>query len=116
MGGPVTRHRGVPVKNMERGDIAYDVHVRRVFLRTRLADRDDRNHMIAVARQLHPARPGALDLPAWRVGRTDQAAPKAGLGRSPSLRPAGAAARLAGPAASETTPTGRGSRSPAELL
>lgn len=57
------RDLGVPVRNLERSDIAYDVHIRRVFLRTRLAERDDRDHMIAVARQLHPARPGALDLP-----------------------------------------------------
>ena len=63
------RDLGVPVRNLERSDIAYDVHIRRVFLRARLADRDDRDHMIAVARQLHPARPGALDLPAWLIGR-----------------------------------------------
>ncbi len=42
---------------------------RRVFLRTRLADRDDRDHMIAVARQLYPARPGALDHPTWQIGK-----------------------------------------------
>jgi uncharacterized HhH-GPD family protein len=63
------RDLGVPVANLERSDIAYDIHLRRVFLRTRLADRDDRDHMIAVARALHPARPGALDLPSWRIGR-----------------------------------------------
>ena len=63
------RDLGVPVRNMERGDIAYDVHLRRVFLRTRLANRDDVDHMIAVARELHPQRPGALDLPAWLIGR-----------------------------------------------
>jgi uncharacterized HhH-GPD family protein len=63
------RDLGVPVRNLERSDIAYDVHIRRVFLRTRLAERDDRDHMIGVARQLHPARPGALDLPAWLIGR-----------------------------------------------
>lgn len=63
------RDLGVPVTNMERGDIAHDVHVRRVFLRTRIADRDDRDHMIAIARELHPERPGALDLPAWLIGR-----------------------------------------------
>ena len=54
---------------MERSDIAYDVHIRRVFLRARLADSDDRDHMIARARELHPQRPGALDLPAWLIGR-----------------------------------------------
>lgn len=63
------RDLGVPVKNMERGNIAYDVHLRRVFLRTRLADRDNVDHMITVARELHPQRPGALDLPAWLIGR-----------------------------------------------
>jgi uncharacterized HhH-GPD family protein len=63
------RDLGVPIKDMDRSDIAYDVHLRRVFLRTRLADRDDRDHMIAVARELHPARPGALDLPSWLIGR-----------------------------------------------
>ena len=63
------RDLGVPVRNLERSDVAYDIHLRRVFLRTRLADRDDRDHMIAVARELQPARPGALDLPAWLIGR-----------------------------------------------
>ncbi len=42
------RDLGVPVRNLERSDIAYDVHIRRVFL-ARLADRDERDHMIAVA-------------------------------------------------------------------
>jgi len=63
------RDLGVPVRNLERSDIAYDIHIRRVFLRARLADRDDRDLMIAAARQLHPARPGALDLPTWLIGR-----------------------------------------------
>lgn len=63
------RDLGVPVRNLEQSDIAYDVHIRRVFLRARLADRDDRDHMITVARRLHPARPGALDLPTWLIGR-----------------------------------------------
>lgn len=63
------RDMGVPIKALERSDIAYDVHLRRVFLRTRLADRDDRDHMIARARELHPTRPGELDYPAWLVGR-----------------------------------------------
>lgn len=63
------RDLGVPVRNLERSDIAYDIHIRRVFLRTRLADRDDRDVMIEAARHLHPERPGALDLPTWLVGR-----------------------------------------------
>ena len=63
------RDLGVPVRNLERSDIAYDIHVRRVFLRSRLADRDDRDHLIAVARRLHPDRPGELDLPSWLIGQ-----------------------------------------------
>lgn len=63
------RDLGVPVRKLERTEIAYDVHIRRVFLCTRLAERDDRGHMIEVARQLHPARPGALDLPTWLIGK-----------------------------------------------
>jgi len=63
------RDLGVPVRNLERSDIAYDVHIRRVFLRARLADRDDRDVMVGAARQLHQERPGALDLPTWLIGR-----------------------------------------------
>lgn len=59
----------VPIKALHRTDIAYDVHVRRVFLRTGLADRDDRDHMIAQGRRLNPSRPGAIDFPMWLVGR-----------------------------------------------
>ena len=65
----LNRDLGVPVDRMAGSDVAVDVHVRRVFLRSRLADRDAPDHMIAVARQLHPSRPGALDFPAWDVGR-----------------------------------------------
>jgi uncharacterized HhH-GPD family protein len=63
------RDLGVPVRDMHGSDVAYDVHIRRVFVRTGLAKYDDQGHMIAVARQANPARPGALDLPAWVIGR-----------------------------------------------
>ena len=63
------RDLGVPIRNLERSDIAYDVHIRRVFLRSSLADRDDRGTLIAAARKLHPDRPGELDLPTWLIGR-----------------------------------------------
>lgn len=59
----------VPIRDLHGTDIAYDVHVRRVFLRTGLADRDDSDHMIDQGRLLNPARPGAIDLPMWLVGR-----------------------------------------------
>ena len=58
-----------PLRQLSGGDVAYDVHLRRVFLRTGLAQRDEVGHMVAVARALYPERPGALDLPAWDIGR-----------------------------------------------
>jgi uncharacterized HhH-GPD family protein len=59
----------IPISDLHEGNIAFDVHVRRVFLRTGLAERDDLEHMVAVARELYPDRPGALDFPAWDIGR-----------------------------------------------
>jgi uncharacterized HhH-GPD family protein len=65
----LTRDLGKPLRDMSGGDVAYDVHLRRVFLRTGVAERDSLNHMVAAARALNPDRPGALDLPAWDIGR-----------------------------------------------
>jgi uncharacterized HhH-GPD family protein len=63
------RDLGVSIRELDGSDIAYDVHVRRVFLRTGLAEYDDLDHMINVARRAYPERPGAVDFPAWLVGR-----------------------------------------------
>lgn len=59
----------VPIRDLHGSDIAYDVHVRRVFLRTGLADRDDVDHIVAAGRRLYPERPGAIDFPMWDIGR-----------------------------------------------
>ena len=61
---------GVDIRELAGSDIAYDVHVRRVMLRTGLAERDEVNHMVEAARLAYPDRPGALDLPMWEIGRT----------------------------------------------
>jgi uncharacterized HhH-GPD family protein len=63
------RDLGVTIRELDGSDIAYDVHVRRVFLRTGLAEYDDLDHMIDVARRAYPERPGAIDMPAWLIGR-----------------------------------------------
>lgn len=55
---------------MAGSDVAYDVQIRRVFLRSGLAEIDDVDHMVTVARKTYPERPGALDAPAWVIGRT----------------------------------------------
>lgn len=60
---------GVEVRDMSGSDIAYDVHVRRVMLRTGLAATDNVSHMIETARTLHPTRPGELDFPLWDIGK-----------------------------------------------
>ncbi len=59
----------VPLRLLGGSDVAVDVHVRRVFLRSGLAERDDVQHIIAAARSANPDRPGALDYPAWEIGR-----------------------------------------------
>jgi uncharacterized HhH-GPD family protein len=59
----------VPIGALSGSDVAYDIHLCRVFLRTGLADWDDVGHMLEVARGLRPDRPGELDNPAWDVGR-----------------------------------------------
>lgn len=65
----LTRHFGVALEGREHGQVAFDVHVRRVFLRSGLVEHDDRVEVEAAARELSPGSPGTLDLPAWLVGR-----------------------------------------------
>jgi uncharacterized HhH-GPD family protein len=63
------RCRNEDISGMEDCDVAIDVHLRRVFLRTGLATHDDSRTMIEAARRLYPALPGALDPPAWVIGQ-----------------------------------------------
>ncbi len=62
-------HFGVELEELSGSNVAYDVHVRRVFLRTGLVDRDSINEVTRAARELWPERPGLLDLPTWLIGR-----------------------------------------------
>lgn len=59
----------VPLTGLEIIDVAYDRHIRRVFLRTGLSDRDTMDSVIAAGRKYNPEYPGKLDLPTWYVGR-----------------------------------------------
>lgn len=65
----LTRHFGVELEGRECGQVAFDVQVRRVFLRAGLVERDDREEIEEVAKRVCPEAPGTLDLPAWLVGR-----------------------------------------------
>ena len=60
---------GVELADPAASNVAYDVHVRRVLLRTGLVEVDDINAITAAARRLYPPRPGSIDLPVWLVGR-----------------------------------------------
>lgn len=62
-------HFGVDLGEPDGSNVAYDVHVRRVFLRTGLVEVDTPEAVRAAAKSLHPARPGLIDLPTWLVGR-----------------------------------------------
>jgi uncharacterized HhH-GPD family protein len=65
----LSRHFGVEVRDVECGTVAYDVHVRRVFLRSGLADTDTPVEIERAAARACPAAPGSLDLATWLVGR-----------------------------------------------
>ena len=66
----LVRHFGVGLRGRECGRVAYDVQVRRVFLRSGLADEDTVEAIEAAAVAVCPQAPGTLDLAAWLVGRT----------------------------------------------
>jgi uncharacterized HhH-GPD family protein len=63
------RDMGVPLRRTAGTQVAYDAHIRRVFLRTGLVGKDDPAQINSVARKFSPDDPGAMDLPAWYVGR-----------------------------------------------
>lgn len=65
----VMRELGYEVRRPSGTDVAYDVHVRRVFLRTGIVGRDSPDEVVGAARELSPDRPAALDYPSWHVGR-----------------------------------------------
>lgn len=63
------RHFGAELTDVESGSVAYDVHVRRVFLRTGLVENDTPEAVRAAAAEVCPESPGVLDLASWLIGR-----------------------------------------------
>lgn len=63
------RHFAVDLVGRECGQVAYDVQVRRVFLRTGLVEVDTPAAIEDAAREFCPASPGTLDLATWLIGR-----------------------------------------------
>jgi endonuclease III len=62
-------HLGIELGDLTGTNVAYDVHVRRVFLRAGLVASDSITEVTAAARRLNPERPGLIDLPTWLIGR-----------------------------------------------
>ena len=65
----LARDFGVNIRDLHSGEVAFDVHIRRVFLRTGLSEFDALDEIVKSARENHPERPGSLDGPAWNIGR-----------------------------------------------
>lgn len=65
----LARDFAIPLDDMSGSDVAVDVHVRRVFVRTGLSASDSIDDIVRAARELHPERPGEIDVPAWLIGR-----------------------------------------------
>jgi uncharacterized HhH-GPD family protein len=67
--GLLSRHLGIELEGACSGSVAYDVHVRRVFLRAGLAESDSPEAIEAAAAWACAEDPGSLDLPTWTIGR-----------------------------------------------
>lgn len=65
----LVRDFGVSLNNLHCIDIAYDIHIRRIFLRMGLTDKDTLKDVTEVARQICKDFPGSLTLPFWVTGR-----------------------------------------------
>ena len=94
----LVRHFGVQLVGIECGSVAYDVHVRRVFLRSGLVDVDTPDAVRAAALRACPDAPGMIDLPAWLVGRETcrPSAPRCGECRLGEVCPRHVERRVAG--------------------
>jgi uncharacterized HhH-GPD family protein len=65
----LARDFGVPIQNWSGIDVSNDVMIKRVFLRAGLATKDTEEAIVEAGRKLNPDYPGALDFPAWDIGR-----------------------------------------------
>ncbi len=53
----------------ENVDIAYDIHIRRLFLRLGLVDNDIQEEVLESAKRMNPKFPGELTTGFWHIGR-----------------------------------------------
>ena len=65
----LVRDMNVNILDKENIDIAYDVHIRRLFLRIGLVSEDSKEKIINEAKKLYPEFPGKLTTAFWTIGR-----------------------------------------------
>lgn len=63
------RDLGVDIEDKQNIDIAYDVHIRRIFLRMGLVEKDTQENIINKAKQINSKFPGELTTSFWAIGR-----------------------------------------------
>lgn len=63
------RDLGLEVSDKENVDIIYDIHIRRIFLRTGFSRKDSLHCISEAARKLNPDFPGYLTSSFWAIGR-----------------------------------------------
>lgn len=65
----LVRDLGINIIDKENIDIAYDIHIRRLFLRLGLVDKDIQEEVLKAAQRLYPEFPGKLTTAFWTIGR-----------------------------------------------
>lgn len=65
----LVRDLGIDIIDKENIDIAYDIHIRRLFLRLGLVDEDVQEKILEEARKIYPEFPGRLTTAFWTLGR-----------------------------------------------
>lgn len=65
----LVRDLSIEIIDKENIDIAYDVHIRRLFLRLGLVDKDEQDLILEEAKKLYPEFPGRLTTAFWTLGR-----------------------------------------------
>ena len=65
----LVRDLGIDIIDKKNIDIAYDIHIRRLFLRLGLVDEDVQEKILEEARKIYPEFPGRLTTAFWTIGR-----------------------------------------------
>lgn len=65
----LARDLNIDILDKNNIDIAYDIHIRRLFLRLGLVDVDQQEIILNEARKLYPEFPGKLTTAFWSIGR-----------------------------------------------